>query len=198
MVKETPREDDAMPEQSGCSSEEVERLIAKYQRQIRGIISRRSGPQVLQRTTLDDLYQETVARAIASAPTFVYDGDSRFLVWIGTIARRVVGRALNRQNKRIHIVRIKRSRSTGVGVVDAELPSGRRTPSSVAAGNERSAMLDRAIATLPDHYQQVIRLYKLEQRPIEEVAAEVGRSKGATCALIFRALKQLRAALTES
>jgi len=197
MVEETPRDGDAIPGQRPSSVAEVERLIVKHQRQIRGIISRRSGPQVLRRTTVNDLYQETVARAIASAATFVYDGDARFLAWMGTIVRRVVGRALNQQDNKIHTVRIKRTQSTGVGVTDAELPSTCRSPSSVAAGLERSDRLARALRNLPEHYREVIRLYKLEQLPLREVAARLGRTPGATCQLLQRALQQLREVLTE-
>ena len=189
---------DEMAEHCGVSDADVIRLIARYERRIRIIISRRSGPQVLQRTSLDDLFQETLAQAIASASTFVYDGDARFLVWIGTIARRVVGDALNRQDKKIHTVRIKRAQSTGVGVTDAELPSSRRSPSSVVAGHERSARLMGAMNGLPEHYRKVIQLHKLEQRPLSEVAAKLGRSHGATCQLFQRALKQLREVMTES
>lgn len=197
-MEKSPPNVETPAEPNGASAAEVKRLVARYERRIRIIISQRSGPQVLQRTSLDDLYQETVAQAIASAPTFVYDGDARFLVWIGTIARRVVGRTLNRQDNKIHTVRIKRSQSTGVGVVDAELPSTHRSPSSVAAGLERSDRLAAALHNLPEHYREVIRLYKIEQRPLREVARRLGRTPGATCQIFQRALQQLRETMTES
>ena len=45
----------------------IQQLIAKHERSIRDLIVRRSGSQVLKRATADDMFQETVAAAYASA-----------------------------------------------------------------------------------------------------------------------------------
>jgi DNA-directed RNA polymerase specialized sigma24 family protein len=50
---------------------------------------------------------------------------------------------------------------------------------------------------LPAHYRKVIMLYRIEQRPLAEVAAEMGRTKGATCRLIARAMEMLRKGMLE-
>lgn len=175
----------------------VGRLLLKHENSIRRFISRRSGPQVLKRTTLDDLYQQTVAAAMASAGSFVFRGDASFISWIHTIVRRVIHKMLDQRSRKPLVMRIKGAQSTGVGVAESELGDGGRTPSSMVARNERETNLRSAIKALPDHYQRVITLYKLEQRPLAEVAKAMGRTKGATCRLMARAIEQLRSHLVE-
>ena len=67
----------------------------------------------------------------------------------------------------------------------------------MAAGREREIALHDAIGKLPEHYRRVLTLYKLEERPLTEVAARMERSKGATCRLIARAIGQLRDTLVD-
>lgn len=173
----------------------LHRLVTRHEIQIRRFISRRSGPAVLRRTTVEDLHQETVEIALESANSFVFSDDARFLGWISTIARRVIARSLRPRRREPTMVRLKRAESTGVGVPESALQAGTRTPSSVVAGAERTAALSKALQTLPPHYRLVIRLYKLEERPLAEVAARMGRSKGATGRLLRRALEALSARL---
>ena len=187
MVEHNPTSD---------SSLLVRRLVTKHETQIRRFISSRSGPTVLRRTTVEDVHQETVEIALESASSFVFVDDARFLGWISTIARRVIARSLRPRRREPTVVRLKREESSGIGVPETALQAGTRTPSSVVAGDERTAALLNALLTLPPHYRLAIRLYKLEERPLAEVAATMGRSKGATGRLLQRALKALSVRLT--
>ena len=175
----------------------IEQLVDRHESVIRRFISRRSGPAVLKRATVDDLFQETVAAAISSAETFVFQDDGRFVAWVTTIARRVIARSLSDPDGEPTAIRIKRAESSGVGVFETELSHGGRTPSSLAAGRERETVLREAIGRLPEHYRRVLTLYKLEERTLSEVAEEMGRTKTATCRLIARAIGQLRGTLVD-
>lgn len=170
----------------------VAKLVSKHERRIRRFIGRRSGPEVLKRATVDDIFQDTVAAAIASADTFEFHDDDRFVAWITTIARRVIAHCIAYARRGPSTIRIKRAESSGVGVSESELCPGPRTPSSLAAGQEREAAIRSAIGKLPDRYRQVLTLYKLEEKPLAEVAKRMGRTKGATCRLIARAIRHLR------
>lgn len=175
----------------------VAKLIDKHSKHIRHLIRRRSGSAVLKRASVDDIYQETVARAIGSAQSFQFSDDRSFLAWIGTIVRRVIARSLSGPARDTPTVRIRRAASSGTGVSETDLSSGGRTPSSCAAAQERQKDLRKAMERLPDHYRRVLVLYKLEERSLSEVAARMGRTKGATCRLMARALGELRQHLAE-
>lgn len=179
------------------NSSSVHALVFKHERTIRALISKRSGPAVLRRTSVDDLYQDTIAEAFASAGSnrFEFQGDAPFIQWISTIARRVITRSLRDPTNGGKTIPIRRSGSTGVGVPEALLLAPDRTPSSIVAGGDNRLALSDGLRRLPTHYQRVLRLYIIEQRPLGEVAEDLKRSKGATCRLIARATQALRAAV---
>lgn len=170
----------------------VKSLLEEHRGPIERFIRARSGPTVLKRTTLDDLYQDTVTAAIESADSFRYVDDRRFVGWVCTIARRTIARCASGARRGPHILRIRGPYSSGVGVAEAQLDAHMRTPSSIVAGHERRAGLADAIRALPEHYCRVLTLYKLEERPLSEVAEIIGRTKGATARLIARSLHALR------
>jgi RNA polymerase sigma factor (sigma-70 family) len=169
--------------------------ITQHETTIRRFLGKRSGPRVLQRTTLDDLFQETVTVAMRRATCCEAEDDSGFLLWIHSIARHVVLGSLSDQRFRPSHLRIKGAHSTGIGVREGDLSTGRRTPSSVAAGHENRDAVQQALAELPPQYQRVISLYRLEGLSLQEVSERMGRSKGATCRLFARAMERLTAIL---
>lgn len=167
-------------------------LIQRHGAQIRHILKRRTASVVLDRTTLDDLYQEIVAEALRSAGTFEYHDDARFIGWITTIARRTVGRHVAAPAKEPPTVRLKRDDSTGLGVFASQVTGKEDRPSQIFSAEEGAKQLHRAINSLPEDYRRGIILYKIEERSLSEVAAAMGRSKVATCRLLARALSKLR------
>ena len=174
----------------------IRALIDKHEHRIRRFIGRRSGPEVLKRTTVDDIFQETVVTALSSANNFAFQDDDRFVGWISTIARRVISRLASLRKNEPNIVRIKRAESTGIGVPEFQLFSSSRTPSSVESGHERQYALGVALEKLPEHYCMVLKLYQLQGHSLSEVSAEMGRTKGATARLIARATEALRKKMT--
>ncbi len=175
----------------------VRDLLAKHAVQIRRLIGRRSGSVVLSKTTVDDLFQETCLAAVASAKTFKFTTEASFVAWTMTIARRVISQVVRDPKNKRFTLRIRRPESTGIGITEANLPQKGHTPSSVVAGGESRAAINVALAGLPEHYRQVLSLYRIEQRPLEEVARRMSRTKGATCRLLARAMVKLRESLGE-
>jgi RNA polymerase sigma factor (sigma-70 family) len=167
-------------------------LLVRCEPRIRKFIQRRSGPHILKRTTLDDLYQQTAAAAMLWESRFQYRDEAGFMRWVQTIARRVICRVLEDGRRRPTGIRIRGAWSTGAGISDSELPGSGRTPSSLAAGLEHRASLECIMRELPEHYRRVIEMYSFEQRPLDEVARALGRSKGAICHVFNRAIRLLR------
>jgi RNA polymerase sigma factor (sigma-70 family) len=170
----------------------IEHLVSKHQNRIRRFITKRSGPEVLKHTTIEDLYQEAIAEALASAETFEFADDAGFVAWMGTISRRIIARSLASQRNQPAITRIKGARSSGAGVLEGQLPLHGHTPSSHVAQHERQKALSVAIEGLPEDYQKVLTLYKIKELPLDEVARRMDRSKGAVCRLVARAVAKLR------
>ena len=65
------------------------------------------------------------------------------------------------------------------------------TPSRAAARREAHDALRGAIEKLPDDHRQVVQMYDLEGRPVQEVAAAMNRSPGAVFMIRARAHRTL-------
>ncbi|MFQ5415204.1 MAG: RNA polymerase sigma factor [Phycisphaerae bacterium] len=169
----------------------VERLIKQHEAAVRHFIAGRSGRRVLRWTTVDDLYQQTVRRALNRADRFEYRGDALFLQWILTIARRVIARPSDAPRQLGPTLRLKCPASSGPGLTYEDLPPSGRTPSSVASAAERRGLLRSAIAKLPPNQRRALTLVRIEQMPFDDVAAEMGRTTHALGELIRRAQQSL-------
>jgi RNA polymerase sigma-70 factor (ECF subfamily) len=63
---------------------------------------------------------------------------------------------------------------------------------------EHIQVAHQALASLPENYQEVIRLRVILDLPTATTADWIGKSEGAVRVLLHRALKALRARLSES
>jgi len=66
------------------------------------------------------------------------------------------------------------------------------TPSAQAIQNEQLIRLTEVLPRLPDDQRRAVELHHLQGFPVAEVAKLMGRSEGATGALLVRALRRLR------
>jgi RNA polymerase sigma factor for flagellar operon FliA len=75
---------------------------------------------------------------------------------------------------------------------DAILPSTSETPESVLVERERQSYLRDAVHSLPERLQKVVRACFFEDRPMREIAAELGVTESRISQLRAEALKMLR------
>ena len=174
----------------------VSELLAKNERALQRLVRQRAGGAVLQRISLDDLYQEIVVEALASADSYEHRAGSLFLRWMATITKRVIARKVY-DDGRSAILPLRGPDSVGTGVPADRLPSPERTPSSVVSRkDDRSAIL-AAIMQLPEQYRYVLTLFSILQWPVSAVATQLNRSEKATYCLLARATRALREVLEE-
>lgn len=173
----------------------VNALIDKHEKQVKRYVAQRSGPKVLQKSTVEDVFQDAVAAAVESASEYAHVDDTHFLGWIYTIVRRVISRLMRQNQGQFFCQRIKGACSTGPGIGYDEIHAPIRSPSSFAAVEERTGIMRSAIQTLPTLHREVITLYKLRQLSLAEVAHRIGRSEGQTSRIAAESLKTLRSRL---
>ena len=144
----------------------------------------------------DDVMQVTYIEAVTRIDRFRGGGASGFRAWLARLAENNLVDAVRmleagkRPNpkKRVETAPGDSSHVALVELVGVTLT----TPSQHAAKGEMHAALDRVLSMLPPDYEKVVRLYDLEQRPIESVAHDLGRSPGAVYMLRARAHERLR------
>ena len=143
----------------------------------------------------DDVLQQTYVDAFRDIGRFVGDEGRAFEAWLHTLAKRNMldGIKMLEADKRGgDRKRIEPGPREDSMVALYEVLGGTiTTPSRKAARQEAGDALKKALESLPTAYRQVIELYDLEGRPIEEVAAVLKRSSGATYMLRSRAHRLL-------
>ena len=135
---------------------------------------------------VDDVVQDTlmtVHRARAS-----YDPGRPFLPWLRAITQRRAIDRLRRAGRRPREV-------FDPLAYEAEADTG-PAPSQGLEARDRSAMLARAVATLPEGQRQAVEHLGLREMSLDETAALTGRTKGALKVNLHRALKALRNSLS--
>ena len=129
----------------------------------------------------EELTQQTYVAAIDQRARF--DGRSDAVTWLCGIARHKLAdhfRALERDERRQIRIELRQ----------IEMPS---TVSAAAAIDERIAMIE-ALRTLPASQRAVLVFVVLDDLPVAEAARLLGKSRGATESLLFRAREGLRRA----
>jgi RNA polymerase sigma-70 factor (ECF subfamily) len=171
----------------------------------------RHGPQVRARITgkiatkwrslidEDDVMQVTYMEAFLRIRDFRPAGEGSMLAWLGRIAEnniRDAVKGLQRAKRPQPENRVQPgSGSDSYVALEAVLGVTTTTPSRVVARGEIVPHLRQALATLPEDYERVVRMYDLEGRPIQEIVEAMGRSAGALYMLRGRAHDRLREAL---
>ena len=120
----------------------------------------------------EDVVQETFLEAVRSASTF--RGEAAVSTWMCTIARRRLARHFEHE-RREEVVR------TGLTLVPTEGPSF----------EERDEVV-RALGRLTPLHRQVLVMKYLDERTVEEIAGDLGRTAVQVQSLLQRAREGLR------
>jgi RNA polymerase sigma-70 factor (ECF subfamily) len=132
-----------------------------------------------ERAAAEDAAQETLVRVWKALPGF--DGRAALGTWIYAITRNTC------------LMELRRRRPT-VSFDDPDSAEAQHAVTTSATGPaedpERDNLL-RLVGTLPQNQQQAVRLFYLEERSYEAVAAALDMPLGTVKNLLFRARKRL-------
>ena len=128
----------------------------------------------------EDILQETLLEAVRSAGGF--RGESALSTWMCTIARRRLARHYESE-RRAELAR------QSLHVVEATTPPAEQ---STEAEFERQDEVVRALGRLPALQRQVLVLKYIEDMPVQDIAAQVNRSRVQVQSLLQRGREGLR------
>ncbi|MEQ8770269.1 MAG: RNA polymerase sigma factor [Phycisphaerales bacterium] len=171
-------------------------LLEAFGPMVRARIEPKIGAHLRPLIEADDIMQVTYMEAVTRLDSFTSGGAKGFLAWVTRIAENNLtdaaraADAAKRPDPRKRITGGD-ANSSMIAMVE-HLGMTVTTPSRAAATGEAVSALERTLARLPEIYAKVIRLYDLEQWPVDEVAEEIGRSEGAVYMLRARAHERLR------
>jgi RNA polymerase sigma-70 factor, ECF subfamily len=167
------------------------RLVEKHKASVYGLCYRLVGTSDEAR----DAAQEAFVRAYTSIKDF--DARQPFAAWVLRIARNHCIDLLRRRRPTLALVPETRGEDLDPGV--APEPADRFAIGGEQALQEREAQrdLDRAIASLPPRYREVIALFHVQHKSYAEIAAALGVPMGTVMTWLHRARKELKEKLAE-
>jgi RNA polymerase sigma-70 factor (ECF subfamily) len=165
----------------------LDALIAQYQHRLLRYLLHLTG----NRATAEDLFQETWMRVLEKG--HLYDGKSRFVTWLLTIARNVAIDHLRRRAP-ASLDEMRDSDDAAPFEVMDVSPS----PFDQAAASEVSARLEAALQQLPAIFREVLTLRIHEQMKLEEIAKLIHIPLATVKTRLYRGVMALRPALKGS
>jgi RNA polymerase sigma-70 factor (ECF subfamily) len=142
----------------------------------------------------EDVTQDVLLQVIRKLPTF--RGEAAFPTWLHRVT---VNAALSHRQKRAareqRLVHDPLDRLFEDGHHHGSVRSWSIGPEDAALGNEMHRLIEEAIATLPEHYRDVLVLADVEGLPNAEIAAMLGLSVSAIKNRLHRARVIMRHSL---
>ena len=168
-----------------------EALVERHYRRTYNLIYR----MVRNESDAADLTQETFVRVYRALPRL--NAEGALTAWIRRIATNLCLDFLRRRNA-VPVMNSLDARpvedSDALLSWDIADPSGE--PDRLFASQERSNVLHRAVASLPDDYRTVILLHHIEEMRVEEIADMLGVPAGTIKSRLSRARRELRRKLS--
>lgn len=178
--------------------ESVRRLLILYHPRLRARLLRQMDLTMRSKIEPEDILQQVYLETFRAIGQFDYQGKDSFLRWMYAILDRKLideHRAMRAERRDVRR-EIKQSPNAGqqTTYIDlmARVMSDGGTPSQVVRKGEALGVLSACVATLPEHYREVIQMRFIEGLAVADVAKRLGRSIGSIHMLCHRALRQLR------
>ena len=175
-------------------------LFDRHRELLRIVLRSQMSPALRQKADSDDLLQETFLTASQSLEEFRGKDSGSFTRWLQVIAarrvcdayRRYLGAQKRAAHREVSLDQMMNLASGSTDRLAAQFAAPTANPSHGARQDEMLVALANAMAELPEHYQKVIDLRFIRECSLDQIAAEMGRSKGAVMMLLARAVERLR------
>ena len=187
---ESSEQDRTLVEQALAGNERAFRiLMQKYDKALHHHIYR----MVRTKGEVEDLVQESFIKAFSALTS--YSSDYAFSTWLYKIATNHTIDYLRK--KKLPTFSIDKPILTKDGNLEYEVPDITYRPDRHVVADQRRALIQQAIDSLPEKYHRVIVLRHQQEKSYEEIAQELDLPLGTVKAHIFRARKLLYKYLRE-
>jgi RNA polymerase sigma factor (sigma-70 family) len=187
---ESRAEDSSLIQQALAGNDRAyKKLMSKYHDPIFNFIYK----MVHDRQQVEDLTQEAFIKAFASLKNF--NDEYAFSTWLYKIA---TNNSIDFIRKRkLQMYSIDKPIESKDSDYTFELPDDSYEADRELISDQRTKLLNAAIARLPEKYRKVIRLRHVEEKSYEEIAVQLNLPIGTVKAHIFRAREVLYRALKD-
>lgn len=169
-----------------------------YHPRLRARLIRQMDATVKSKVEPEDILQQVYLEAFKAIGHFTYQGKDSFLRWLFAILdRKLIDehralRAERRDVRREAKVLPPSAQHTTYLDLMARVIADVGTPSQSVRKDEALGVVNACLASLPEHYRDVLKMRFIEGRPVADVAKHLNRSIGSVHMICHRALRQLR------
>jgi RNA polymerase sigma-70 factor (ECF subfamily) len=142
-----------------------------------------------------DAVQQTLMKAHEHREQFRGTTEAERLGWLRTILARHLADEFRRLGRGVRSLEEDLEQTSAR--LEQWLVAQEPSPSQHAIHQERLLRLTAALANLPEDQRTVVELHHLCGKPVSEVAETMSRTPAAVGSLLFRAMRALRAELSE-
>jgi RNA polymerase sigma-70 factor (ECF subfamily) len=143
-----------------------------------------------------DAVQQTLLKAHQHREQFRGTTDAERLGWLRTILARHLADEFRRLGRGVRSLEEELEQTSAR--LEVWLVAQEPSPSQHAIHQERLLRLAAALARLPEDQRTIVELHHLRGWPVSEVAQTMSRTPAAVGSLLFRAMRALRAELSEA
>ena len=159
--------------------EALEALLGQHQHQLRRIVRIQLGSRLRKHVDSMDVVQESLLVASQRIHDFEVLDAGGFSRWLKAIAGnqiKTLGRRYStyKRDAAREVPYSRRPSSDGGDPAEADWAEGGTWPPDRASRREQEELLDQAVASLPEHYREIILQRDFYGMPWEGVASEVG------------------------
>jgi RNA polymerase sigma-70 factor (ECF subfamily) len=142
-----------------------------------------------------DVVQQTLLKAHQHREQYRGTSEAERLAWLRTILARHLADEFRRLGRGVRSLEEALEQTSAR--LEQWLVAQEPSPSQHAIHQEHLLRLAAALAHLPDDQRTVVELHHLCGNPVSEVAETMSRTPAAVGSLLFRAMRALRAELSE-
>jgi len=158
-------------------------------------------PALRNKVDLSGVVQQTMLEAYQAGQPFTDQEEEQQVAWLRKILANNLTDEIRKLNTAARNVALERSLQTALeessSRLQAWLAADQSSPSQRASRNEDLLRLAEALARLPEDQRRAVELHHLHGYPVAQISVELGRSKGAVGALLFRGMARLRELLAQ-
>ncbi len=138
----------------------------------------------------EELAQETFLRVYKAAPR--YRPKARFSTWLFKIAANVCLNEIRKPAYRARMASLDDAPGEDSAAHRSPEGSGPEPPDTILERSEKQAMVQNAIARLPEQQRAALLLRVNEEFSYREIGRQINRSEGHVKTLIYRGRQQLK------
>jgi len=154
----------------------IRQLIVLYHPRLRSRLLRQMDPTMRSKIEPEDILQQVYLETFRAIGQFEYQGKDSFLRWMYAILdRKIIDEHRAMRAERRDVRREARPAMPSAGqttYVDlmARVMSDVGTPSQAVRKEEALGVISACVATLPEHYKDVVQMRFIEGLPVADVA----------------------------